>query len=323
MQIVIPDNTPPMYTADHPALDELRELGDVRLIGDPGADDPEELALRLRGAVVAVNVRAYATFSAAVLRALPQLRHLAIAGTGTDNVDLDAASKAGVVVTNTPGVTRRSVAEHTLALLFACARSIPWLDRTVRSSEWLHRPAFDLDGKTLGVIGLGAIGQEVARLAAALGMRVLAWSPSFDPQRAAGCGAALRSLDDLYAESDLISLHLRNTPKVRHFWNTEAFAKMKDGVVLINTARGALVDDDALVAALQSGKVSAAGLDVFDPEPLRPDHPFRDLPNLVLTPHAAVATPEANNALLHGVSANIRAWVSGAPTNVVKPTVGG
>ena len=323
MQIVIPDNAPPMYTADHPALDELRVLGDVRLIGEPGADDPAELTRRLRGADVAVNVRAYATFSAAVLGALPQLRHLAIAGTGTDNVDLEAASNTGVVVSNTPGITRRSVAEHTLALLFACARSVPWHDRTIRSSEWLHRPAFDLNGKTLGLVGLGAIGQEVARLAAGLGMRVQGWSPSFDPQRAAGCGAALRSLDDLYAESDLISLHLRSTPNLRHFWNAEAFAKMKDGVVLINTARGALVDDDALVAALQTGQVSAAGLDVFDPEPLRPDHPFRDLPNLVLTPHAAVATPEANDALLHGVSANIRAWVSGSPTNVVNPTVGG
>ncbi|MBM4438232.1 MAG: hydroxyacid dehydrogenase [Actinobacteria bacterium] len=320
MRIVIPDNAPPMYPpAGHPSLRALERLGEVTLISEPGANDAGTLVQRLAGATVAVNVRAYARFTAEVLGRLPDLRHVAIIGTGTDNVDLVAATAQGVVVTNTPGVTRRSVAEHALALLFACARNIPRHDQTVRAGDWRHHPGRELHGKTAGVVGLGVIGQEFAKLAVALGLRVIAWSPRHDPARAAACGAELRELDHLYAEADIVSLHVRSTPQTRQLVNASALAKMRDGVILINTARGALIDDVALVAALRSGKVAMAGLDVFDPEPLPPGHPFRELPNVVLTPHAAIATPEANDALLDAVAANIANWAAGRPGSVVNP----
>ena len=317
IRIVIPDNAPPMYTPGHAGLAALEDLGNVTLIDEPGADDPDILVDRLDEAVVAVNVRAYTRFTAAVLDRVPSLRHVAVVGTGTDNIDLEAASAAGVAVTNTPGVTRRSVAEHALALLFAAARSVPQHDRGMRAGEWRHQRGFELCGKTVGVIGLGAVGSEFAKLARALDMRVVAWSMRHDPARARDCGAELCDLDELYARSDIISLHLRSTPRTRHMWNAQAFARMRPGVVLINTARGALIDDEALIAALQSGRVAAAGLDVFDPEPLADGHPFRDVPNLILTPHVGVATPEANDALLADVAANVRAWLAGAPRNVV------
>ncbi len=317
VRIVIPDNAPPMYTPRHAGLTALEDLGDVTLINEPGADDPEILVDRLDGAAVAVNVRAYTTFTAAVFDRVPSLRHIAVVGTGTDNVDLEAADAAGVVVTNTPGVTRRSVAEHALALLFAAARSIPHHDRDMRAGEWRHQRGFELRDKTVGVLGLGAVGSEFAKLANALGMRVVAWSMRHDLVRAQECGAELCDLDELYARSDILSLHLRSTPRTRHMWDAKAFAQMRPGVVLINTARGALIDDEALVAALQTGRVAAASLDVFHPEPLADGHPFRDVPNLVLTPHVGVATPEANDALLADVAANLRAWLDGAPRNVV------
>lgn len=316
-RIVIPDNAPPMYTPSHAGLAELEELGNVELINEPGADDPDVLVDRLDGAAVAVTVRAYTTFTAAVFDRVPSLRHVAVIGTGTDNVDLEAAGAGGVVVTNTPGVTRRSVAEHALALLLATARSIPQHDRGVRAGEWRHHPGFELRGKTVGVLGLGAVGSEFARLANALGMRVVAWSMRHDLARAQDCDAELCDLDELYARSDILSLHLRSTPRTRHLWDAKAFAQMRSGVVLINTARGALIDDEALLAALQTGRVAAAGLDVFDPEPLADGHPFRDAPNLILTPHVGVATPEANDALLTDVAANVRAWLDGELRNVV------
>jgi D-3-phosphoglycerate dehydrogenase len=225
----------------------------------------------------------------------PDLKHVVFLGTGARSyMDVGALEQRGIAVHIIKGYGDTAVAEHTIALMWAAARDIARMDRDIRAGTWLTREGPQLLGKTLGVVGLGGIGREVARIAAGCGMQVLAWNrtPLKDsPVPRVG-------IDELLGRSDVVSLNLVLNDETRHFLGAERITRMKPGAILVNTARGALVDEAALIAALQSGHVRHAALDVFQTEPLPADHPFTRLANVTLSAHSAFRTPEASETLL-------------------------
>lgn len=243
----------------------------------------------------ALLVRSAAKVTGDVLQKAPKLRVIGRAGVGVDNVDLQAATAGGVLVMNTPGGNAISVAEHTIALMLSMARMIPAASASTIAGKWEKKKFLgnELRDKTLGVMGLGMIGREVVIRAKAFAMRIIASDPYVNPQATADLGVELVSMDRLLAESDYLTLHMALTPDTEKIINREAIAKMKDGIRIVNCARGELIDGDALAEALVSGKVAGAGLDVFDPEPLPADHPLLKAPNLIATPHIGGATEEA------------------------------
>ena len=291
MKIVVPDDYP-LLLSGTPAERRLRGLGDVTIFTERGANDEDELMRRIAGAEAVVSLRAYSRFSKRVIDASPSLRMISIWGTGTDNVDLDACRARGVLVTNTPGVNAHSVAEQAVALMLAVARQIPAMDRGTREGKWPRAMLLQLEGKTLGIVGLGAIGSRVATLAKAFGMTVLATAWRGDDGRAAAIGARYVDLETLLRESDFVSIHLRLTDETRGALSRERLALMKPSAILVNTARGALVDRDALIEALEKKRIGGAGLDVFHEEPVRSDDPLLTLSNVILTPHNAGTTEE-------------------------------
>jgi len=299
VRIAIPDDSPPVLasSAAWEALQGRAELAYYDTL--PGSEDG--LIERIADADAALNIRASSKFTGRVFAASPRLRVLSVWGTGTDHVDLEAARARGIAVPTTPGVAATSVAEHALALLFAAARRIPLLDASTRRGEWARGQSVELHRKTCGVIGLGAIGREFARLAQGIGMRVIGWTMHPGPVP----GVELVPLDELYRASDVVSLHLRLSPETTGFLGTREFALMKPGAIFVNTARGPIVDEAALLAALSNGRLRAAGLDVFQEEPLPAGHPLASLANVVVTPHCAGITPEALAAGLRMAVENI------------------
>ena len=307
-RIVVPDDFPPAISGTS-AERALRALGEVNICTERGADQEAELIRRIRDADVVLNIRGYTRFSTAVLDACDRLRLISIWGTGTDHIDFAATRARGITVTNTPGVNAHAVAEHTIALMLAVARRIPAMHAGVRAGEWPRGLLVQVDGKTLGVVGLGAIGSRVATLAAAFGMTVLASTLGADDGRSASVGARHVPLETLFGESDFVSLHLRLSEKtVRHI-DRDRLALMKPSAFLINTARAGLVDRAALFDALVQQRIAGAGLDVFHEEPIRADDPLLQLPNVVLTPHNAGSTPEViDRGLLQAVD-NIQGFL--------------
>lgn len=307
-RIVIPDDAP-VVMGTSAAYANFRTQHDVAYFDTlPG----DALIERCKDAEIAINIRSSCRFTDEVMAACPKLRLISIWGTGTDNIDLAAAKRRGVTVTNTPGVSAPSIAEHTLALLFAVARKVPQLDTQVRQGAWPRGSMMQLSGKTLGVIGLGAIGQRFARLGLGIGMRVICWT--MHPR---DLGFEMAPLDRVLSESDVVSLHLRLSEETRGFIGARQLAMMKPGSVLINTARGPIVDEAALIASLKSGHLRGAGLDVFDVEPLPPGHELTKLDNVVLSPHCAGITPEALEAGLAMSLSNVEAFLAGRPEHVV------
>jgi D-3-phosphoglycerate dehydrogenase len=223
------------------------------------------------------------------------LKHIVFLGTGAASyMDVAAIEKLGIAVHTIKGYGDRAVAEHTVALIFACARDIARMDRDIRSGVWRTLDGSQLAGKTLGLIGLGGIGAEVARISQGIGMEVIAWNRT--PRVVAG--VPLVSLDELLARADVISLHLGLNDETRGMIDAARTKKIKPGAILINTARGALIDEAALIAALQDGTIRYAGLDVFHDEPLKPDHPLATMENVTLTAHAGFLTSEASMTLM-------------------------
>lgn len=295
VRIVVPDDFPSLLSGTA-AEQHLRTLGDVTVFTERGANEEAELVRRVRDADVVMNIRAYARFPESVLAACPRLRMISVWGTGMDHVDLAACRARNVTVTNTPGVNANSVAEHTLALILAVTRRIPQMDRSVRAAEWPRAFLVQLEGKTLGIVGLGATGTRVATLAKPFGMRLLATSWGPDNGRAAAAGAAAVPIETLLRESDIVTLHLRLGPDTERYLDRERLQLMKPTAFLVNTARARLVDKDALVEALDAGWLAGAGLDVFHHEPIEAGDPLIDLPNVVLSPHNAWLTPEVIDA---------------------------
>ena len=231
----------------------------------------------------------------ALVAQCPRLKHIVFLGTGAASyMDIAELNARGIAVHTIKGYGDTAVAEHTIALMFAAARDVARMDRDVRAGRWTPMEGMQLLGKTLGVIGIGGIGGEVVRMAKGLGMEVIAYNRT--PRAEAPC--PLVDLDTLLARSDVVSLNLVLNDETRGFLSRERIARMKPGALLVNTARGALVDEQALIDALESGHIRHAGLDVFHNEPLKPDHPLARLPNVTLTAHAAFRTAEASMTLL-------------------------
>jgi D-3-phosphoglycerate dehydrogenase len=223
------------------------------------------------------------------------LRHIVFLGTGASSyMDVPALNALGIEVHTIKGYGDTAVAEHTVALIFACCRELARMDRAVRGGAWDPLESMQLKGKTLGLIGLGGIGCEVARIARGIGMQVIAWNRSPRPE----AGVSLVGLDDLLARADVISLHLALNDETRGLIDARRLTQTKRGVILVNTARGALIDEAALLNALRSRHVRHAGLDVFDAEPIKPDHPLAQMDNVTITPHAAYRTLEASELLM-------------------------
>jgi D-3-phosphoglycerate dehydrogenase / 2-oxoglutarate reductase len=271
----------------------LREHFDV----DVGVDwTDEELAERI-GAYDGIVIRSATKMTGELIARAGRLRVIGRAGVGVDNVDVDAATKRGIVVANAPESNVVTAAEHTMALLLALARNIPQAYASLTAGRW-ERSKFsgvELYEKTLGILGFGRIGQLVAHRARGFGMRVLAFDPFVSAERYRELGVEKAdSPEDIYAQAEFITVHLPKTPDTEGFLDAEAFARMRDGVRVLNVARGGLVDEQALQAALDSGKVAGAALDVFPSEPMT-EHPLFAYPNVIVTPHLGASTAEATD----------------------------
>lgn len=314
-KIVIPDDAPPQMKGTK-ALEQLNEHGEVALYNTK-ASSQEEFVGRMKEAEVAINVRAYSKFTEEVFAACPSLKMLSVLGTGTDNVDLAAASKRNILVTNTPGFGAVAVAEHALALMLAVARHIPLIDREVREAKWPRGLMTQLHGKTLGLVGLGAVGGQLARIGKGIGMEVISWTFNPSPGRAEEHGLEFVSLEDLLQRADVISIHARLSPESRDLIGEKELSLMKPTAIIVNTARGPIINDKALVDALTGGKIAGAGLDVFEEEPIPSDHPLLKLDNVVLTPHNAGMTPETIEKGAQMAVDNIVNFLGGNPTYVV------
>ena len=285
-----------------------------------GGRTEEELIDLLRGidgAIVSTD-----PFTARVIQAADRLRVISRTGVGYDAVDVPAATRRGVIVTTTPGVNRHAVADWAMALILCCARKVPENLAEVRRGAWTRHEGMDLAEKTLGVVGLGTIGKEVAKRAKAFGMRLLAFDLVQDLPFAAGQGIAYVPLEDLLRQSDFVSIHCFLNAATRHLINAERLLLMKPTAFLINTARGGIVDTEALYRALHAKRIAGAGLDVFEGEPLRADNPLRTLENVYLSPHTAGSTADARR--LSGATAAenlIRALRGERPDGIVNPEV--
>ena len=284
----------------------------------------EKLAQRVAEADIAVSSKV--VWDAEALGWAPRLKMIALTSTGFNVVDLDAARQRGVVVSNVPAYSTPDVAQMTFALLLELCLHVGEHSRMVMDGDWTRAkdfsfwdtPLVELSGKTMGIVGMGSIGQAVCRIARAFGMPVVFENRSAKPQLEGG-GVRQVDLDELLATADVVSLHVPATPETERMMNARAIGRMKDGAYLLNTARGTLVDEQAVVDALRSGKLAGFAADVVSVEPMRPDNPLLQAKgeNIVVTPHIAWATHEARQRLLATVAANVGAFVEGHPQNVV------
>lgn len=309
-KIVVPDDFPPVLSGGGAERD-LRALGDVTVFTERGADQEAELIRRIGDAAVVVSIRAYARISSRVLDVCRGVRLISVWGTGTDHIDLEACRARGITVASTPGVNANAVAEHTIALILAVMRRIPATDAAVRAGQWPRAMLGQLEGKTLGLVGLGAIGRRVAMLAAPFGVRLLAATYGPDNGRATAAGARHVPVETLLRESDVVSLHLRLSAGTTSYISAERLALMKPTAYLINTARAGLVDRNAMLEALREARIAGAGLDVFHEEPIPPGDPLLALPNVVLTPHDAGTTQEVVDLGLRRAVENVAQFLRG------------
>lgn len=315
VKIAIPGDDPPQLQGSA-HLERLRLAGEVALFTDRPVNDEDKIA-RCLGAACLINSRSAVKWSGRVLERLPRLRMITVCGIGTDSIDLEAARRLGIVVCNVPGRTAPIVAEHALALMFAVARQAWQQTDLVKRGGWAAPFNRYLRGKILGVVGMGNIGREMARLGQAVGMRVQAWTMNPSPQRQRELGVPFLALDDLLRTADVVSLHLKLTEQSHGLLGKREIGIMKPGAILVNTARGAIVNTAALVEALDSGHLGGAGLDVFDIEPLPSDHPILRCRQVVLTPHVADQNEEGMEILNGGVVDNVLAFLGGKPINQV------
>lgn len=289
-------------------IDELSTGGALEVVVRTGL--PEAELLTIIGEFDAMVVRSQTKVSAKVIEAAKKLKVVGRAGVGVDNVDVDAATKHGVIVMNTPGGNTISTAEHAFSLLVSIARSIPQAHATVKAGKWDRKKfeGVELYNKTLGILGMGRIGSEIARRAIAFGMRVLAYDPYLSAAKARTLQVELiESLDELIPRADFMTLHMPLTAETKHMLDTRRLGLCKKGVRIVNCARGGLIDEAALAEALKSGQVAAAALDVFEVEPPPAEFPLRDLDNIVFTPHLGASTAEAQENVGIEIAAAIRA----------------
>lgn len=315
LKIVVPGDSPPQIQGS-PHLERLKPYGDVALYTDR-PETPEEKILRAEDADILINSRGIVKWPAEILRQLPKLKLISLCSIGTDMIALDEAKKRGITVCNQPGRTAPVVAEHGFGLMFALAKRAAVLTAAMKAGAWPRMDNIYLQGKTLGVIGTGHIGAEMARLGRAIGMDVIAWTFNPSAARAETLGVRFVELDKLLQTADVVSLHVRLTAESHHLISEREFGLMKPGALLINVARGGVLDTDALIRALNSGHLGGAAIDVYDQEPLPPNHPLLACEQVILTPHCADMTPEGVELLNEGAVDNIIAFLEGNPQNVV------
>ena len=316
MKIVVLDG----YTENPGDLswDGLRALGELTVYD---RTRPEEAASRIQDAEIIVTNKVPVT--RALLDQCTGIRYVSVLATGYNVVDLKAASERGIPVSNVPAYSTAAVGQFTIGMLLEICCQIGFHDRSVHNGDWAACPDFcywktpliELAGKTMGIIGFGRIGRHVGKMARALGMDVIAFNRSRSPEGA--LIADYVELDELLRRSDVISLHCPLFPETREIINKDTIAKMKDGVIIINNSRGPLVAEQDLADALNSGKVYAAGLDVVSSEPISGDNPLLHAKNCIITPHISWASIESRRRIIASTAENIRAWLAGAPRNVV------
>ncbi len=299
-------------------IERLRACGEVLIFRQPITSE-EELIDALRDVRILIPIRERTRLTARVLEALPNLEMIAQTGSNAPHLDLDAATRRGIVVCISGGSGGQSTAELTFALMLAVMRRIPQEHQAMRAGHWQTSQGVGLDGKTLGIIGLGRIGSRVAHIAQAFSMRVLATGFTLTPERAMAHGVRMAALEDLLARSDVVSIHLRFSERSDKLIGRPELRLMKPTAYLINTARGAIVDESALIEALRHRRIAGAGLDVFAQEPIDPGNPLLQLDNVVCTPHIGFVTQETYEQMLGGAVENIINYLDGHPTNVQNP----
>lgn len=299
--------------------EQLEQLGEL-LMYEGRPDSLEDFLARIDGADIAIVT--HFRLPASVFENTT-LKLVALARTGYDDVDIDAAARHGVAIANAPGYSNEAVAEHVFAMLLSFLRKVREADRSIREGcfECMSWEGRELAGRTMGVIGTGRIGVRVAEIASCFGMDVLAYDVRPSEEHAREYGFRYVGLDDLYERSDCISVHLPLLPSTEGLIGREAFARMRPTAVLVNTARGPVIDETALLCALEGGLIAGACLDVFNEEPLPPDSRLPKLNNVLLTPHVAYNTVEAREKCMAITVENIRAFLAGKPQNILNPDV--
>lgn len=319
MRIVVLDG----YTENPGDLswEELEALGDVTIYDRTSLTDEREIIARIGSAEVVVSNKTPIT--RAVMEACPNMRYITMLATGYNVVDVEEAKKRGIIVSNVPGYGTMIVAQYAMAMLLEICLHVSHHNEAVHQGRWQgsadwcfwDTPLIELDGKTMGIIGFGRIGQAAGRMAKAMGMRVLAFSP--DRNDAGRAIAEYVEFDTLLRESDVIALHCPLFPETQGIINKDSIARMKDGVIILNNARGPLIVEQDLADALESGKVYAAGVDVVSTEPIKGDNPLLKARNCIITPHISWAAKESRQRIMDCTIQNIRAYQEGRPIHVV------
>ena len=299
--------------------DRLDSRAELTVFSDHLADE-DALAARLAPFAAVVLMRERTPFPRSLLDRLPNLRLIATSGMWNASVDLVACEERGIVVSGTQ-TGGGGTAQVTWALILALAQQITVVDRDIREGRWQTGIGEEVAGKTLGLLGLGRVGAKVARAAAAFEMDVIAWSANMTAERAAACGAQRVERDELFARADFVSVHLVLSPRTRGLIGPRELALMKPTAFLLNTSRGPIVDEAALIDVLQQRRIAGAGLDVFDVEPLPLDHPLRRLPNTVLTPHIGYVSRESYAVFYGQMLEDVEAWLDGVPIRRILSTV--
>ena len=312
---MVPGDDPPQIQSS-PHLERLAPYGDVVLYTDRPITSAENVN-RAKEADILINSRGMVNWTTPVLRQLSKLQMITTCSIGTDMIDLQVAKELGVVVCNQPGRTAPVVAEHAFGLMFALAKRTAFHTAETKAGRWNRIDNIFLRNKILGIVGTGNTGSEMIKLGQAIGMDVIAWTFHPSQEKADRLGIQYVSFEQLLQTADVISLHVKLTDESRHLIDKQELELMKQGALLINCARGEVVQTDALVEALDAGRLSGAGIDVYDQEPPPSDYPLLTCKQVILTPHCADMTPEGVDLLNQGAVNNIIAYLEGHPENIV------
>ena len=315
VKILVPGDNPVQIAGSH-HLEKLKPYGDIELYSDRPKSSEEKIE-RAKDADIIINTRGMVTWGAEEFSELSKLKLIATCSIGTDMIDLEAAKKHNIVICNQPGRTAPVVAEHMFGMMFAVAKRAAYFTASLKEGKWTPMNSIMLQGKTLGIVGTGAIGAEMARLGRAVDMTVMAWTYNPSPERSNNLGVSFVELEELLRKSDVVSIHVKLTDESRGLIAAKELSLMKKGAILLNGARGPVVDTPALLEALNSGRLEGAGIDVYDEEPLPPNHPLLSCEQVVLTPHCADMTPEGVDLLNSGAVENVIAFLEGRPQNQV------
>ncbi|MCH8061027.1 MAG: D-2-hydroxyacid dehydrogenase family protein [Chloroflexi bacterium] len=280
----------------------------------------DDLVRRLMDFDVIMAMRERTPFRRSLLQRLPNLKLLSTAGARNASIDMEAATELGILVCGTGG-SRGATMELTWGLILSLLRKIPREDRATKSGSWQETVGIGLDGKTIGILGLGRIGSETAEVARAFHMNLIAWSQNLTPERAEECGARLVGKEQLFSEADIITIHLQLSDRTRGLIGAADLARMKPTAFIVNTSRGPIIDEPALIDVLQRKAIAGAGVDVFEPEPLPRDHPILKLDNVVITPHLGYVTEETYEKFYGETIDNVRSFMEGEPARVINTDV--